>query len=98
MIDGATDELVLDEEQGAIAEEVQIDTGQRRVYTNPSDPTIGGLYTSYKTGDLDLRPDFQRYFVWDLKKSSQLIESVLLDVPLPAIYLAEEMDGTECGN
>ena len=42
-----------------------------------------------------MQPDFQRYFVWDTKKSSRLIESALLDIPLPVIYLSEEKDGRE---
>jgi hypothetical protein len=33
---------------------------------------------SYKTKELDPRPPFQRGFVWDMKKASRLVESVLL--------------------
>lgn len=95
MIEPVADELTIDEDRDVITDDVPEESVQRRVYTNVSDPTIGGLYASYKSGDLDLRPDFQRYFVWDSKKSSRLIESVFLDVPLPAIYLAEEVDGSE---
>jgi hypothetical protein len=42
--------------------------------------------------DLDLRPDYQRNFVFDDWKASRLIESILLEVPIPALYLAEEGD------
>src|SRR5690348_12285887 len=40
------------------------------------------------------RPDFQRYEVWTPQKKSKLIESILLDLPIPQIYLAQEADET----
>ena len=43
--------------------------------------------------DLDLAPDFQRQRVWSLRQKSSLIESVLLRIPLPAFYFAEEKGG-----
>ena len=38
-------------------------------------------------------PDFQRDFLWDDTRQSKLIESVLLRIPLPVFYLAEDQDG-----
>lgn len=38
-------------------------------------------------------PDFQRAYVWGEDKQSKLIESVLLRIPLPVLYLAEDRDG-----
>jgi len=40
-----------------------------------------------------LDPDFQRAFVWEDDRQSRLIESVLLRIPLPVLYLAENPDG-----
>ncbi len=70
-------------------------TQARRINARSSDPTLRDLYERYCAGDLVLQPDFQRYFVWDELKSSRLIESVLLDLPLPLVYLAEAADGRE---
>lgn len=36
-----------------------------------------------------MNPDFQRDFVWDIEKQSKLIESVVMRIPLPVFYLAE---------
>jgi len=69
--------------------------GTRKIRTDKRDPLIETLWNQKKEGDLILQPEFQRYFVWDNAKSSRLIESVLLDVPLPTIYLVEESDGKE---
>lgn len=42
---------------------------------------------------LELAPDFQRGQVWKPVQKSRLIESVLLQIPLPAFYFAEDADG-----
>lgn len=38
-------------------------------------------------------PDFQRDFIWTEDKQSKLIESVIMRIPLPVFYLAEDRDG-----
>ena len=42
---------------------------------------------------LDLAPDFQRHEVWGHRQRAQLIESILLQIPLPAFYFAEDAEG-----
>src|SRR5262249_20740990 len=44
-------------------------------------------------GDLELAPDFQRNKVWKSRQKSRLVESVLLQIPLPAFYFAEDASG-----
>ncbi|MCU6236787.1 DUF262 domain-containing protein [Morganella morganii] len=44
-------------------------------------------------GSLILAPDFQRKDVWDNKKQSELIESILMGIPIPLIYLFEDENG-----
>ena len=44
-------------------------------------------------GRFVLDPDFQREFVWDEKKQSRLIESILMRIPLPVFYVAEDAEG-----
>ncbi|UTD25891.1 DUF262 domain-containing protein [Bradyrhizobium sp. WD16] len=43
---------------------------------------------------IDLQPGFQRRERWSIEKQSALVESFLLNVPVPPVYLAEESDGT----
>ena len=68
-------------------------SGNRTIRATPGDPEIKGLHDKYKKGRLNIQPGFQRQFVWDIKKSSQLIESALLKIPLPVVYFSEEPDG-----
>lgn len=76
-------------------DKIDIDAKKRKIFTTASDPEIESLYSKHKRGKLVVQPDFQRHYVWDSKKASRLIESALLGIPLPVIYLAEEEDGHE---
>jgi hypothetical protein len=76
-------------------ESTDIPEGDRKIFTDKGDPEITSLYDRSKRGKMVLQPDFQRHFVWDAGKSSRLIESAILDIPLPVIYLSEEKDGKE---
>jgi hypothetical protein len=89
-----TDEIFIDEEE--TSEELPVVSSERRkIRTQARDPLIESLWRQAKDGDLSLQPEFQRYYVWDNAKASRLVESVLLDVPLPTIYLVEEKDSKE---
>ena len=71
---------------GAAFSPMRFDTMQRKVRD---------LLSDYNSQDLDPRPAFQRGFVWDKSRASRLLESILLNVPLPLIYTAEEENGKE---
>jgi uncharacterized protein with ParB-like and HNH nuclease domain len=73
---------------------LELEDGQvAKIYTEKGDPEIEGLFGKWKKQKLDIQPEFQRHFVWDKAKSSRLIESALLGIPLPVVYLSEEPDG-----
>lgn len=50
-------------------------------------------YTMILDGDINLSPDFQRNTVWDSKRKSRLIESILLRIPLPVFYFSQGKNG-----
>lgn len=74
-----------------------IPVGERKIITQPGEPTIKELCSKIDKGKIIARADFQRYYIWDTKPKlkSMLIESVLLRVPIPIIYTAEEDSGKE---
>lgn len=45
-------------------------------------------------GELNLQPDYQRRFVWNKKTMSKFVESLLLSIPIPTIFLAENSGDT----
>lgn len=46
-----------------------------------------------KNNTIQLNPEFQRNFVWNEQRKSQLIESMMLRIPLPMFYVAEDQNG-----
>ena len=82
----------LEAEEQEKKQPTEIPPKERRVYSDKLDRSIFELYRQYQRGNLELHPEFQRLQVWDNAKSSRLIESVLLEVPIPVIYLSEESD------
>lgn len=59
-----------------------------------ADYTIDSLIKRMKGGAFKI-PDFQRKFVWTLKHSSKFIESLLMGLPVPGIFLYKEADTNE---
>jgi hypothetical protein len=66
----------------------------RKLIAQPVDLAVSDLVAQISAGDLLLNPVYQRRYVWDDKKASKLIESLLINVPIPVCYFAEEPDGT----
>nr|WP_286948430.1 DUF262 domain-containing protein [Pseudomonas sp. UBA6718] len=63
-----------------------------RVDTKPFNISL--VYEMIKDGDINLSPDFQRQFVWtDVGARSRLIESIMLRIPLPVFYMAQDRAG-----
>lgn len=76
-------------------EDAQIVAENRVISTQPADPEVASLYRKWKSGKLILAPSFQRKYVWDAVKASRLIESAILRVPIPVVYLAESPPNQE---
>ncbi len=55
--------------------------------------TVHDVVRRIDQGSFVMDPDFQRAFIWNDVKQSKLIESVLMRIPLPVFYLAEDVQG-----
>ncbi len=75
----------------SIPDEIPKET--RTLRTQAYDKGISDLVDMIHNNDISLDPDYQRNYVWDNKKASLLIESILLNVPIPIIYVAEDDEG-----
>lgn len=73
--------------------EQQVQDGRQEIHTDAYPMSIGEIISIYKDGDLDIHPEFQREFRWKLHQKSELIESILLGIPLPSIFVAQRDDG-----
>lgn len=70
-----------------------IDEQIRELKITSLDISFNELADMYKNEELIIKPDYQRTFRWDINKQSRFIESLLLEMPIPPIYVIEIDDG-----
>lgn len=71
----------------------EVDAAQRSVRTDAYSMSIGEIVSLYEEGDLVIDPEFQRLFRWEPGQKSKLVESLLLGIPLPSIFVFETENG-----
>ena len=67
---------------------------KRKLYVDKVDKSTSDLFRMMVENELNLQPDYQREFVWNNRTMSKFIESLLLSIPIPTIFLAENKDDT----
>jgi hypothetical protein len=70
-----------------------IDARVKSVHTQSLDISFNELLDMCENKELDISPDYQRLFQWSDGAQSRFIESLLLEMPVPPIYVVEETDG-----
>jgi len=93
--DNPSEELEFENPLEEEVEDIEVPPDKRKIYSDLGDPEIDSLHGKFKRGKLIVQPDFQRQYVWDTTKASRLIESALLGIPIPVIYISQEMDNKE---
>jgi hypothetical protein len=68
----------------------RFNVAQDRLVFQTSDLPLGTISDMVTANAIDLQPEYQRRERWSADKRSALIESFLLNVPVPPVYLAEE--------
>ncbi|MCR4991197.1 MAG: DUF262 domain-containing protein [Lachnospiraceae bacterium] len=64
-----------------------------KIRTKNLDVSFNELYDMYQNGELIIDPDYQRLFRWEISKQSRFIESLILEMPVPPIFVIEKSDG-----
>lgn len=67
---------------------------QNALVIQASDLSLETVSQMAQTGAIDVSPQFQRRERWDIRRQSALIESFLLNVPVPPVYLSEDDYGS----
>lgn len=55
--------------------------------------SIGELASLYEKDEIDIHPEFQRFFRWDEYQKARFIESIMLGIPIPPIFVSQRKDG-----
>jgi hypothetical protein len=74
------------EKTEAEAEDEALPGPQYEIFSYPADTTLKGYLEQWNNGQLAV-PEFQRQYVWDQTRASKLIESFLLGLPVPPVFL-----------
>ena len=73
--------------------ETEISDARTVIKTDSYPMSIGELVNIYRDGDLDIHPEFQRVFRWEIDQKSKLIESILIGIPIPSIFVSQRQNG-----
>ncbi|TLP74152.1 DUF262 domain-containing protein [Maribacter sp. ACAM166] len=84
------DDPVIDVEESEEASSPQI----YGISSYGADYDVDGLVKRLKRGDIFI-PPFQRDYVWNQAEASRLVESLLLGLPVPGVFLAKESDSNK---
>ncbi|CAO4153126.1 DUF262 domain-containing protein [Methylorubrum thiocyanatum] len=72
----------------------QLSREKRAVSYDSYDISVRQIIDMVETGEINIAPEYQRHFVWEQKRESELIESILLGIPVPSLYMATNTDSS----
>lgn len=73
--------------------EQEISNERGKLSTDKMDISFGELINLYKNRELIIQPEYQRLYRWTPTQKTALIESILLAIPIPPIFVAEDDNG-----
>jgi len=71
----------------------EINKKRRDIKTDGYPMSIGEWVNMYESKELDIHPEFQRFYRWTAMQKVSLIESILLGIPVPPIFVSQREDG-----
>jgi len=66
---------------------------RKKVVTDGYEMSLGEVVSLYKSGELVIDPSYQRLFRWDESQKTRFIESLLLGIPIPPIFVFQRESG-----
>lgn len=100
MSNKSNEQIDLDDEDTDLEAESGFELSDKSIYPNSNVRMSRAQYSAFQikrmvevTGQIKLDPEFQRNYVWKTKQKQELIESILMGIPLPVIYFFEDKQG-----
>jgi hypothetical protein len=72
----------------------QLEAKRKTVAFDSYDLSVRQVLDMISTSDIFVPPEYQRQFIWDKERQSALVESILLGIPVPSLFLAMNADST----
>jgi hypothetical protein len=73
--------------------ETRLEETRNSLSTDRLDMSFGEIMSMYERSEIIINPDFQRLFRWDTYQKTRFIESILIGIPVPPIFVAEDESG-----
>lgn len=70
-----------------------IETKRNQLSTEKLDMSFGEIISMYQRGEIIINPEYQRLFRWTEFQKTRFLESLLLGIPVPPIFVAEDQNG-----
>lgn len=71
----------------------QVEAARKKIVKDGFDMSLGEIMRIYERGELVVNPAYQRLFRWDQTRRTNFIESILLNIPLPPIFVFTDETG-----
>jgi hypothetical protein len=71
----------------------EIEVARKEIVSDGYDMSVGELINLYKENEIKINPEFQRLFRWDETRKTRFVESILLGLPLPPIFVYQSKNG-----
>ena len=71
----------------------QVEEGRQQIRADCYSMSVGELASLYEERELEIQPKFQRFFRWTVDQKTRLVESILLGIPLPQVFVSPRNDG-----
>jgi uncharacterized protein with ParB-like and HNH nuclease domain len=73
--------------------ELEISENSKKVHAAEMKMSIGEITNLYRDNEIIIRPEFQRLFRWGIAQKSRFIESILIGIPIPPIFVQQKENG-----
>lgn len=71
----------------------EVDKAKQEIVKDGLDMSLGEIMRIYERGELVIRPEYQRLYRWDESKRTRFIESLILGIPIPPIFVFTDEKG-----
>jgi hypothetical protein len=71
----------------------EVEAARNSLNTDRLDMSFGEIMSMYENGEMIINPEFQRFYRWNDYQQTRFVESILLGIPVPPIFVAEDENG-----
>lgn len=71
----------------------ELENRRKEIRTDSYSMSVGELISLYESKEIEIHPEFQRFFRWSQTQKTRFIESLLIGLPIPQIFVSQRADG-----